>query len=234
MRHPFCCRPSETGKSACTASRARSRTTSTSPWNGSLSTPSHEASSVSWQPFSPVQYQYRPSIRLHACIDGPCKPCQDMRCDQLSAPQVAGLTCFWLLVLARQLASPCLALQSQSASNVLQGLEVERTVSPAAPGGSGKAPTALQAGCHGCADHMHAGASPMHVQCDAAKYTCAKLGSSCMPADRLLLCGCVTRLGWFHTGKQVIIVIIINLSSTCILWPCRLMLTLQQMGPSHL
>ena len=81
---------------------------------------------------------------------------------------------------------------------------------------------------------MHAGASPVHVQCDAAKHTCAKLGSSCMPADRLLLlCGCLTRLGWFHRGKQVIIVIIINLSSTCILWPRWLMLALQQMGPSH-
>ena len=45
--------------------------------------------------------------------------------------------------------------------SVLQGLDC--TVSPAALGRSGKAPTALQAGCHGCADHMHAGASPMHT-----------------------------------------------------------------------
>ena len=169
---------------------------------------------------------------------GPCTPCQEMKCDQLSAPQVAGHTASGSLCLLNNF-PPRLWLwtahQPVMCYNdaVLQGLDC--TVSPAAPGGSGKAPTALQAGRHGRADHMHAGASPMHIQCDAAKHTCAKMGSSSTPTDRLLLLrGCLARSGWFQRGKQVIIVIIITLSSTRILWPCWLMLVLQQAGPSPL
>lgn len=76
------------------------------------------------QPFSSVQFQSKPSIRLHACVGGPCMPCQDLKCDQLRAPQLARLTCFWLLVLAQQPSSPPVALESQLASDVLQELDL--------------------------------------------------------------------------------------------------------------